>query len=122
MGPPDEGNGPAPLDKGAGPNEAAAAKLPLSTNEVTGPHRQDQREPRGPLADLGRAVTDGDGPAGDRLRAAADTAAAMVAAGQIDCTDAVAAVWIAAQGAGIGGGQALAAIAAAFAWADRGPS
>jgi hypothetical protein len=38
MGPPDEGNGPAPLGKRAGPNEeAAAAKLPLSTNEVTGP-------------------------------------------------------------------------------------
>ncbi len=99
MGPPDEGNGPAPLDKRAGPNEeAAAAKLPPSTNEVTGPHRQDQWEPRGPLADLGHAVTDGDGPAGDRLRAAADTAAAMVAAGRIDCTD------------------------AAFARADRGPS
>jgi hypothetical protein len=83
--------------------------------------RQDQPS-RAPLAVLGRAVTDGHGPAGDRLQAAADTAAAMVAAGQIDCTDAVAAVWIAAQAAGIGGRQALAATAAAFARADRGPS
>lgn len=106
---------------GREPGRGTERRVGGLADERSGGHRR-QQPPREPLADLGRAVTDGDGPAGDRLRAAADTAAAMVAAGQIDCTDAVAAVWIAAQGAGIGGGQALAAIAAAFAWADRGPS
>jgi hypothetical protein len=83
--------------------------------------RQDQPS-RAPLAVLGRAVTGGSGAPGDRLRAVADTtiytvadtAAAMVAAGKVDRAGAVAAVWLAAQAAGIGSARALAAIAAAF--------
>jgi hypothetical protein len=91
--------------------------------------RQDQPS-RAPLAVLGRAVTGGSGAPGDRLRAVADTtiygfadttiytvadtAAAMVAVGKVDRAGAVAAVWLAAQAAGIGSARALAAIAAAF--------
>jgi hypothetical protein len=54
-------------------------------------------------------------PAAQRLRVAADEAAALVAAGAVDRTGAVAALYVSAQAAGIGGADALAAIAAAFA-------
>jgi hypothetical protein len=60
------------------------------------------------------AVTHGTGTAADRLRAAADQAARMVAAGEVDRAGAVAAGWLAARAAGIGSARALAALAAAF--------
>ena len=119
MAPPEQGDGPAPLAEGSGPSEAAAAaKPPLSTDEATDPRRQEQGS-RAALADLGRAVTGGSGEPGGRLRAAAEQAAALVAAGEVDRASAVTALWLAAQAAGIGGGRALAAIATTFTRAER---
>ncbi len=84
-----------------------------STAEGSGGRRQRPPAP-GPLSELHRAVVEGEEPVGDRLRAAADQAAAMVASGQVDRVSAVTALWLSAQAAGIGSSWALAAILAAF--------
>ncbi len=92
------------------PKEDAAAKPQAS-------HYKSSRNPgsnRAPLVQPGRDVIDGpDRPLG-RLRAAADQAAALFAARELDRTSAVAVLWPSVMAARIGSTTAIARLTAAL--------
>ena len=98
-----------PVSARTGPSETAAAKLHLVQQSS-----RDCGHDRLLLAQVRRAVIDEAAPPAERLQAAADRAAALVAAGQMDRTAAVSVLYVSAQVAGIGGAAALSAIGTAF--------